>query len=280
MARRSCDGQLDRFCGCRQRLHDGAHGRMLVIGGMQGVSSRSAEEDDHVASQNLLVLFPAGLEGFGSNSGGNGRHVATLLSCVLPMILLLDSSIAKRLQRFLAELRERFAKFGLGLHPEKTRLIEFGRHADKDRRARGEGKPESFNFLGFTHLCGKNRKGYFTVMRQTMRKRWQAKIQTVRTELRRRLHDPIPKVGTYLRAVVTGHARYYGVPTNSRALGAFRLATARVWLWVLRRRSQKSRLPWSRFAKCVRRWLPQPRICHPYPSVRFAVTTQGRSRVR
>ena len=183
-------------------------------------------------------------------------------------------------ERFLAELRERFAKFGLGLHPEKTRLIEFGRHADKDRRARGEGKPESFNFLGFTHLCGKNRKGYFTVMRQTMRKRWQAKIQAVRTELRRRLHDPIPKVGAYLRAVVTGHTRYYGVPTNSRALGAFRLAIARIWLWVLRRRSQKSRLPWSRFSKYVRRWLPQPRIWHPYPSVRFAVTTQGRSRVR
>ena len=183
-------------------------------------------------------------------------------------------------ERFLAELRERFAQFGLGLHPDKTRLIEFGRSADKKRRDRGDGKPGSFNFLGFTHICGKTRKGWFTVLRQTMRKRWQAKIQAVRAELKRRLHDPVPEVGAYLRSVVTGHFRYYGVPMNGPTLGAFRQAVARTWRWVLMRRSQKSRMPWSRFAKYVARWLPTPRICHPYPSQRFAVTTQGKSRMR
>jgi len=115
-------------------------------------------------------------------------------------------------ERFLAELRERFAQFGLELHPDKTRLIEFGRHADKNRRDRGDGKPESFNFLGFTHISGKTRKGWFTVLRQTMRQRWQAKVQAVRIELKRRLHDPVPEVGAYLRSVVTGHYRYYGCP--------------------------------------------------------------------
>ena len=183
-------------------------------------------------------------------------------------------------ERFLAELRERFAQFGLGLHPDKTRLIEFGRYADKNRRGRGDGKPESFNFLGFTHICGKTRRGWFTVLRQTMRKRWQAKIQAVRAELKRRLHDPVPELGAYLRSVVTGHFRYYGVPMNGPALSAFRQAIVRTWLWVLRRRSQKHRMPWSRFAKYAARWLPTPRIRHPYPLVRFAVTTQGKSRMR
>jgi hypothetical protein len=181
-------------------------------------------------------------------------------------------------RRFLTDLRERFAKFGLGLHPDKTRLIEFGRFADKSRRERGDGKSESFNFLGFTHICGKTSQGWFTVLRQTMRKRWQAKAQAVRTELKRRLHDPIPEVGAYLRSVIT--ARYYGVPMNGQALAAFRLAIARTWLWALRRRSQKGRMPWTRFAKFVKRWLPRPLICHPYPSQRLAVTTQGKSRMR
>jgi RNA-directed DNA polymerase len=183
-------------------------------------------------------------------------------------------------ERFLAELRKRFAEFGLELHPDKTRLIEFGRFADRDRRERGDGKPETFNFLGFTHLCGKTRGGQFTVLRQTMRTRWQAKLQVVRTELMRRLHEPIPKVGAYLRAVITGHNRYYGVPMNGPALGAFRCAVARSWLRTLKRRSQKSRMPWSRFVKFLKRWLPYPRICHPYPLQRIGVIPQGRSRVR
>jgi RNA-directed DNA polymerase len=183
-------------------------------------------------------------------------------------------------ERFLTDLRERFAKFGLGLHPDKTRLIEFGRFADKSRRERGDGKPESFNFLGFTHICGKTSQGWFTVLRQTIGKRWQAKVKAVRAELKRRLHDPIPEVGTYLRSVITGHARYYGVPMNGQALAAFRLAIARTWLWALRRRSQKGRMPWTRFVKFVKRWLPRPIICHPYPSQRLAVNTQGKSRMR
>jgi hypothetical protein len=115
-------------------------------------------------------------------------------------------------KRFLAELRERLGKFGLELHPEKTRLIEFGRFATRNRQKRGEGKPETFNFLGFTHICGKTRAGRFTVLRQTMRKKWQAKLKEVSVELRRRMHDPVPEQGAYLRSVVTGHARYYGVP--------------------------------------------------------------------
>jgi len=115
-------------------------------------------------------------------------------------------------ERFLAEIRERFAQFGLELHPDKTRLIEFGRHADKNRRDRGDGKPESFNFLGFTHISGKTRKGWFTVLRQTMRQRWQAKVQAVRIELKRRLHDPVPEVGAYLRSSSRGTTATTGCP--------------------------------------------------------------------
>lgn len=128
-------------------------------------------------------------------------------------------------ERFLAELRERFARFGLELHPQKTRLIEFGRYALQNRRDRGDrGAPATFNFLGFTHSCGKTRTGGFTVLRQTMRQRWQAKLREVKTELRTRMHEPISTVGAYLRSVVFGHVRYYGVPMNGPAIRAFRRA--------------------------------------------------------
>lgn len=183
-------------------------------------------------------------------------------------------------ERFLAELRERFAKFGLTLHPDKTRLIEFGRFADKNRRDRGDGKPETFNFLGFTHICAKNRRGWFTVLRQTMRKRLQAKLSEVRVELKRRLHDAVPDVGAYLRSVVLGHNRYYGVPRNGPALFRFRKAIVHTWHWVLRRRSQRRSFSWKRMVGYAQRWLPWPRICHPYPSQRFSVITQGGSRMR
>jgi group II intron reverse transcriptase/maturase len=183
-------------------------------------------------------------------------------------------------ERFLAELRERFARFGLTLHPDETRLIEFGRFADPNRRARGDGKPETFNFLGFTHSCAKTRKGRFTVLRQTVRTRWQAKLRAVKTELRQRLHQPVPEQGAYLRAVILGHNRYYGVPLNGPALSAFREAMAQLWWRVLRRRSQGNHLTWRRMGAYVARWLPTPRICHPSPRVRFAVTTQGKSRMR
>ena len=184
-------------------------------------------------------------------------------------------------ERFLTELRERFARFGLELHPEKTRLIEFGRRARRNREDRGDrGAPGSFNFLGFTHSCGKTRKGGFTVLRQTMRKRWQAKLKAVKTELKARMHDPIPEVGKYLRAVVLGHVRYYGVPRNGPAISAFRLAVGRVWWRVLRRRSQGNHLPWRRMWPLLTTWLPPVRICHPYPSQRLSVITRGGSRMR
>jgi hypothetical protein len=183
-------------------------------------------------------------------------------------------------ERFLAELHERFAKFGLTLHPDKTRLIEFGRFADKNRRDRGDGKPETFNFLGFTHVCAKNRLGWFTVLRQTMRKRLQAKVSEVRIELKRRLHDAVPNVGAYLRSVILGHNRYYGVPRNGPALFRFRKAIVHTWHWVLRRRSQRRAFSWKRMVGYAQRWLPWPRICHPYPSQRFSVITQGGSRMR
>ena len=183
-------------------------------------------------------------------------------------------------ERFLTELRERFASFGLELHPDKTRLIEFGRFADRDRRGQGRGKPETFDFLGFTHSCTKTRAGKFTVLRQTMRKRWQAKLADVTAELRRRLHDPVPEQGAYLRSVVMGHFRYYGVPMNGPTLGAFRYAIGRIWCRVLRRRSQRHRVNWSRMRRLISTWLPPARICHPYPFVRLNVVTQGGSRMR
>ncbi len=183
-------------------------------------------------------------------------------------------------ERFLVELRERFAEFGLELHPDKTRLLEFGRFADKKRRDRGDGKPGTFNFLGFTHSCGKTRKGWFTVLRQTMRQRWQAKLKAVAVELRRRMHEPIPKLGAYLRSVVAGHVRYYGVPCNGPSIGKFRFEIGRRWWRVLKRRGQSHHLPWSRMEKYIQRWLPPAHICHPYPSQRLGVITQGKSRMR
>ena len=181
---------------------------------------------------------------------------------------------------FLTELRARFAKFGLALHPTKTRLIEFGPFADRNRRGRGQGKPDTFNFLGFTHICGTKRSGRFTVLRQTIRQRLQAKLQEVKAELRRRLHSSIPEQGAYLRSVVGGHIRYYGVPMNGPAITLFRRAVGRLWRRVLLRRSQTHRLPWHRMKHYISRWLPPAHICHPYPLVRLGVVTQGKSRMR
>jgi RNA-directed DNA polymerase len=183
-------------------------------------------------------------------------------------------------EQFLAELRERFAKFGLELHADKTRIVEFGRYAEQNRRRRGDDKPETFNFLGFTHSCAKTRKGWFTVLRQTMRRRWQAKLRAVKAELQQRLHTPLPEQGAYLRSVILGHTRYYGVPMNGPAVGAFRQAVGYLWRAVLRRRSQGNHLPWHRMRRLSARWLPSARICHPYPLVRLGVITQGGSRMR
>lgn len=176
-------------------------------------------------------------------------------------------------ERFLSELRERLGRFGLEVHAEKTRLIEFGRYAEQNRRKRGQGKPDTFNFLGFTHSCGKTRKGKFMVLRQTMRRRWQAKLKEIKEELRQRLHQTIPEMGRYLRSVVAGHMRYYAVPMNVVSVSNFRLAVSWIWRRMLKRRSQRARLPWTRMKRHVARWLPQIRVCHPYPWDRCGVIT-------
>jgi len=182
-------------------------------------------------------------------------------------------------ERFLAELKERFQKFGLELHPEKTRLLEFGRHAVEDRKRRGLGKPETFSFLGFTHACGKTRKGYFTVKRLTMRTRLRAKLKDVKAGLRKRLHVPIPDVGTWLQSVLNGHFRYYGVTGNYRALAQFRTEVKKLWQHALRRRSQKGKAPWSRIARLSTRWLPSPRIYHSYTALATGRLTRDKSPV-
>ena len=182
--------------------------------------------------------------------------------------------------QFLTDLRERLSAFGLVLHPEKTRLIEFGRHAARNRAARGLGKPETFDFLGLTHICAKGRNGGFWVRRITISKRMQAKLKALNVELKRRRHEPVPVQGKWLCSVVRGHLNYYAVPGNGDAIGAFRTQLTRHWFKALRRRSQKHRLTWARMKRLESRWLPPARIVHPYPEVRFAATTRGRSPVR
>jgi group II intron reverse transcriptase/maturase len=176
-------------------------------------------------------------------------------------------------RRFWVDLAERFAKFGLELHPDKTRLLEFGRHAAEDRKRNGRGKPENFDFLGFTHVCGKTRKGWFEVLRLTSRKRVRRKLRAIKIELRRRLHVPVPEVGKWLGAVVRGHLNYYGVPHNFAALETFRYFVSWLWWRTLRRRSQKTRLTWERMQRLVLRYLPLARITHPYPDARFRLST-------
>jgi len=176
--------------------------------------------------------------------------------------------------QFRAELTERMKKFHLELHPEKTRLLEFGPHAIDQRQWRGEGKPETFNFLGFTHICVKKRSnGRFTVLRQTIRKRLQTKLNEVKAELQRRMHEPIPEQGQWLRAVVGGHFRYYGVPMNQPALTIFRFRVGWYWHRSLSRRSQNGRVLWDRMRRLITRWLPLPSVCHPYPLRRMGVAT-------
>ncbi len=174
-------------------------------------------------------------------------------------------------ERFLEELRERLGKFGLEPHPDKTRLIEFGRWAIVERRKRGAGKPDTFEFLGFTHICEINTKsGRFVVKRKTARKRKRVKPLEIKRQLKQRMHAPVREVGEWLRSVVSGYFRYHGVPGNLRVLSSFRSAVSWLWLRTLRRRSQKHRMSWRRYYELERRFLPPPRISHPFPSVRFA----------
>ena len=184
-------------------------------------------------------------------------------------------------ERFWADLRDRLAKFSLELNAEKTRLIEFGRFAAANRKARGLGKPETFQFLGFTHVCAKTRKsGRFKLKRITDSKRMRAKLRAKRLEIRRRMHQPIPEQGSWLASVLRGHYQYYAVPDNIEALNAFRKGLIWHWLRSLRRRSQRSTVTWERMWRLADQWLPQPRILHPWPEQRFAARTQGRSPVR
>jgi RNA-directed DNA polymerase len=191
-------------------------------------------------------------------------------------------------ERFLVDLRDRLRKFGLELHPEKTRLIEFGRYAAERRKRRGEGKPETFNFLGFTHICGKNHvTGKFMVLRQTIGKRMSAKLKNLRQKLRQRMHESIEGTVKWLKSVVLGYYQYHAVPRNEYRMKTFRYEVLRMWLWTLRRRSQRSRWTWERFEEKLGILIPQVEILHPYPDVRFALShptfgrnIQGRNRVR
>jgi RNA-directed DNA polymerase len=174
-------------------------------------------------------------------------------------------------RRFLDEMRERLAKFALSLHPDKTRLIEFGCRAAVNRKRRGLGKPETFKFLGFTFICGKSRQGKFQLQRKTRRDRMRAKLQEIKKELDQRRHHPIPTQGRWLGQVVSGYFNYHAVPTNSRALHAFRFFVTDLWRRSLRRRSQKDGTTREQIMRIANDWLPKPRVLHPWPSTRFAV---------
>ena len=184
-------------------------------------------------------------------------------------------------RRFLEELRGRLARFSLELAPDKTRLIEFGRFAAGRRAERGVGKPETFQFLGFTHICEKTRQGRFMLKRITDAKRLRAKLHKLKAEVRRRMHLPIPEQGLWLGRVVQGHLNYYAVPGNIKAVEAFRDQATRHWYQALRRRGQKrGRLNWERMHRLAQRWLPPAKITHPWPDARFDVRIQARSPVR
>jgi hypothetical protein len=178
-------------------------------------------------------------------------------------------------ERFLQAFRERLAKFGLELHADKTRLIEFGRIAARNRKQRGEGKPETFTFLGFTHLCGQLTNGAFIVWRITAKKRMVAKLKAIKAELQRRKHHRTTEVGAWLRKAVLGYYQYHAVPGNSPQLRIFCRRVCRLWRSVLVRRSQRAQVRWERLSPLLLRWIPQPRILHPYPDARFAATHPG-----
>lgn len=176
-------------------------------------------------------------------------------------------------EKFLSDLKERMLKFDLELHPEKTRILEFGRFAANNRKKRKLGKPETFNFLGLTHICGftQGDPKKFTIRRHTIAKKMRSKILDVKLELRRRMHQPIPEQGKWLKSVVEGHCRYYGVPTNLQQLVSFRYEVVRIWHRTLKRRSQKHDLPWKRMYKIAARWIPHAKLHHPFPPKRLCV---------
>ena len=172
---------------------------------------------------------------------------------------------------FLADLKARMETYGLSLHPDKTRLIEFGRFAVRDRKSRGLGKPETFTFLGFTHICGQSQRGRFLLVRKSRRDRMRNKLREVKEQLRRRINASIPEQGKWLGAVVRGYFAYHAVPGNSSALAAFRYYVTVAWLRCLQRRSQRDGTTWATMTRLARQWLPMPRVLHPWPNARFAV---------
>ncbi len=181
----------------------------------------------------------------------------------------------------LQNLHRHFQRFGLTLHPEKTRLIEFGRFAGVNRKRRGEGKPETFDFLGFTHICSVTKKGTFILKRITIRKRLRNKVKEVRAKLRKAMHRSVNEMGEWLARVLNGYNRYFGVPGNSSSIRAFRDLIINGWLKVLRRRSQKGRsMSWEKFSAIIDSYIPRLYICHPYPEARFDANNRGRSRMR
>jgi RNA-directed DNA polymerase len=184
-------------------------------------------------------------------------------------------------ERFLKQLGARLAKFGLELHPQKTRLIEFGRFAESNRKERGKGKPETFDFLGFTHISGKasNGKSYI-VRRKTAAKKLRAKLEWLKQELRKRMHEPLRSTGEWLRSVVRGYYQYHAVPGNIPTLTGFRQRLTRLWRQVICHRSQKQPPSWERLGRLFARWLSQPVVLHPYPHDRFDARIRGRSRMR
>lgn len=183
-------------------------------------------------------------------------------------------------ERFWEELRERFRMYNLELHPHKTRLIEFGRFAVQSRKGRGQGKPETFDFLGFTHICSRKKNGKFVVLRRPMRVRMRAKLRAVKAELRRRLHDPVPEVARWLGTVVRGYYQYYAVPRTTHVLLRYRYYVLRMWYRSLKRRSHKTLMTWAWMCRIAQRWVAWPRIVYPYPEQRLCVSTLGRSPVR
>jgi RNA-directed DNA polymerase len=211
------------------------------------------------------------LDLWGRDSGDTATPRATSSWCAMPNDLVTGFEHRTDAERFLTALRERLESFALSLHPDKTRLIEFGRHAAANRERRGLGKPETFAFLGFTHICGRTRNGKFSLHRKTRRDRLRAKLREVKETLRRRLHTAIDEQGGWLRQVVTGYFVYHAVPNNIQALSAFRRGVRWLWWRSLRRRSQKDPTTRRAINRLVAQWLPKPRITHPWPEARFAV---------
>lgn len=208
-----------------------------------------------------------------ANSWRNSKASGDIVMVRFADDIMLGFQYKHEAMRFQEELKSRFKKFNLEVNTEKTSLIEFGRYAAERRKERGDGKPETFDFLGFTHICSKSRMGKFTVLRKTSAKKMRNKLAELKKTMRKRMHWSIPELGKWLKSVIIGHCRYYGVPWNGKSLSHFRSEIVRMWCRALRRRSQKHRITWERMYRLAKKWLPNPFICHPYPLERMRVKT-------